>query len=379
MGITSTEAAVREWRYGNTQAERLCADLLHLESFQDVDPQHPLGGPDGLKDVLCKRNGKNWIVAAYFPPTHPSFQEIQTKFDHDFAGVKANNAEGFAFFVNQPLTIGERQDLLSHANFVRVEIYHLERIRSLLDSPKGCGVRLQYLRIPMTEEEQLAFWSAMNYNVVQMLSESEWRRDAQMRAVDDKLDTILRRTTSIEMNLLERPSSLNSAPLIDALEMPTASFTASTLCWLHRVLTENLGFPESVRGRFRAIQVWIGPRDLAQESGRYVPPSPQDVPKKVGEWISWWHGHHRELRGRDKSEVVASLAKLHHDFLAIHPFVDANGRVARSVTDQAARELLNLSLGPEFVADSIGYYAALSAADRGDRSLLESRMMAALK
>jgi hypothetical protein len=55
MAAPATEASVRDWRYGNTQAERLCAAMLYLESFQDVDPQHPLGGPDGLKDVGAPR------------------------------------------------------------------------------------------------------------------------------------------------------------------------------------------------------------------------------------------------------------------------------------------------------------------------------------
>ena len=95
MTAPATEASVRDWRYGNTQAERLCAAMLYLESFQDVDPQHPLGGPDGLKDVRCSKNGKTWIAAAYFPPTHPTFKEIQEKFEHDFAGVAANGAQAF--------------------------------------------------------------------------------------------------------------------------------------------------------------------------------------------------------------------------------------------------------------------------------------------
>ena len=47
-----------------------------------------------------------------------------------------------------------------------VEIYHLQRLRALVDSPKGCGIRLEYLRIPMTEPKQWAFWSAVNYDVV---------------------------------------------------------------------------------------------------------------------------------------------------------------------------------------------------------------------
>jgi len=124
-----------------TQAERLCAAILHLESFEEVDPQHPLGGPDGLKDVKYSKDGKTWIAAAYFPPKPPTFNEIQTKFDHDFCGVAANGAQAFAFFVNQPLTISERGELQSRTGGVPVEIYHLERIRSLLDAPKGCGMR----------------------------------------------------------------------------------------------------------------------------------------------------------------------------------------------------------------------------------------------
>ena len=85
MSSASPEGTLRDWRYRNTQAERLCAALLHLESFEDVDPQHPLGGPDGLKDVRCNRNAKVWIAAAYFPPTPASFKNIQTKFEQDFA------------------------------------------------------------------------------------------------------------------------------------------------------------------------------------------------------------------------------------------------------------------------------------------------------
>jgi len=379
MSSASTEVTLRDWRYGNTQAERLCAALLHLESFEDVDPQHPLGGPDGLKDVRCKRNGKVWIAGAYFPPTPASFKDIEAKFEHDFAGVAANGADGFAFFVNQPLTIGERELLHAKAGAAPLEIYHLERMRSLLDSPKGCGIRLEYLRIPMTEPEQWAFWSAMNYDVVRKLAENEKRHDEQMKGVHDKLDLILSRTTAIEINLHSQPSSLQKAVPLDAVEMPTASFNASTVCWLHRVLTEDLRLPEAVRGRFRAVQVWIGSPTSTREMARYVPPPPQDVPKLVDEWLNWWHQQHRELRGKEKGDIINGLAELHHRFLIIHPFMDANGRIARSITDQAARELLNLSIGSEFIEDPGAYYSALSEADKGNLIPLANRIAAALR
>lgn len=46
--------------------------------------------------------------------------------------------------------------------------------------------------------------------------------------------------------------------------------------------------------------------------------------------------------------------------------LDANGRVARSITGQAARELLNQRIGREFIEDIGAYYPALAAADAGD-------------
>ena len=380
MSFPTTESALRDWRYGNTQAERLCAAILHLESFEGVDPQHPLGGPDGLKDVRCSKDGKTWIAAAYFPPTPSTFSEIRTKFDHDFAGVAANGAHAFAFFVNQPLTIAERGELQSRASGVSVEIYHLERIRALLDAPKGCGIRLEYLRIPMTESEQWSFWSTMNYDVIRKLSENEIRRDAQMKSVQDTLNKLLARTTAIEMNLHASPSSLQQArPSLESVEMPTASFSAATLCWLHRLLTEDLTLPEAVRGRFRGVQVWIGSADSTRETARYVPPPPESIPRLIDEWLEWWHERHRTLQGQPKENVVVGLAELHHRFLKIHPFMDANGRVARSITDQAARELLNEGIGAEFIADTQAYYAALAAADGGDLTPLQDRIKAALQ
>jgi hypothetical protein len=77
-----------------------------------------------------------------FPRLIHRFGDIKAKFEHDFAGVARNGAQAFAFFVNQPLTISERQELQDLAGQTRAEIYHLERIRSLLDAPKGCGIRL---------------------------------------------------------------------------------------------------------------------------------------------------------------------------------------------------------------------------------------------
>jgi hypothetical protein len=129
-----------------TQAERLCAELLILEGFESVDPQCPLGGPDGLKDVLCEKNRVRCVAAAFFPQT---YSQTEAKFCHDLEGVSVNRAAGLVFFTNQRLSPSERQTLQKLAQEANAEctIYHLERIRAVLDAPRGDGVRLEFLRI----------------------------------------------------------------------------------------------------------------------------------------------------------------------------------------------------------------------------------------
>ena len=117
----------------------------------------------------------------------------------------------------------------------------------------------------------------MNYDVVRKLAENEKRHDEEMKEVHDKLDLILSRTTAIEMNLHAQPSSLANLVQVDAVEMPTASFTASTVCWLHRVLTEDLRLPKRFVVGFAQCKFKLVHRIQTHETARYLPPPPLDV------------------------------------------------------------------------------------------------------
>lgn len=311
-----------------------------------------------------------------FPPTRSSFAEIKAKFRHDFGGVSRNDAVGFAFFVNQSLTVSERQELLQETRAVETEIYHLERMRGLLDAPKGCGIRLEYLRIPMTEEEQWAFWSAMNYDAVRKLLDNE----ARLNQIDAKLDIVLERTVALDIDLLAEPSSLGRLPGdAEAIETPTIELSLATLCWIHRIMSEDDRSPEALRGRFRAIEVWIGDYGSSPETAKYIPPPAEDVVRLTTELLSWWRVRHRHLRNCSKNEIVDGLAEFHHRFVLIHPFLDGNGRVARLLLDQAARELLNMRVGRELVSNTAAYYESLQSADRGDRNALRELILASLQ
>ncbi len=153
----STEQVLASWRYGSVQAERLAAAVLIVEGYAAVDPQCPLGGPDDLKDFLCMKENRKFVGASYFPPQLKPFRQVKEKFLHDLEGVHRNEAQGLVFLTNQRLTPSQRTELikLGRAEAAEVDVYHLERIRALLDAPRGYGIRLEFLRIPMTLEEQV--------------------------------------------------------------------------------------------------------------------------------------------------------------------------------------------------------------------------------
>jgi hypothetical protein len=134
------------WTNDQGPSERLAAQILLSEGFSSINPSHPLGGKDGGKDALCMRSGKLWIMGVYFPRNQQTFRDIQDKFLLDLAAAQNNQAYGFAFVTNQELRLAERNTLTS-AWPERVELYHLERITVILDSPPMAAVRKQFLNI----------------------------------------------------------------------------------------------------------------------------------------------------------------------------------------------------------------------------------------
>jgi hypothetical protein len=136
-----------EWTAGQGSSERLSAQILLDQRFQDLDPSHPLGGKDAGADAVAVRAGKRWVMASYFPRGQQPFGDLKDKFIHDFEGVAKNEADGMAFVTNQELRRSERRNL-AKAVGGPVRIYHLERLVTVLDQPRMHAVREQFLSIP---------------------------------------------------------------------------------------------------------------------------------------------------------------------------------------------------------------------------------------
>ena len=140
---TETWHRLLDWDRGQAAAERLAAQILVLEGYQSVDPSHPLGGKDGLKDVICCKNNKHWIGAFYFPRSQKNFNEIKDKFALDIQGVRKSVAYGIVFITNQELRLAEREDIKNIDDDIEVNLIHLERLATILNMPISYGIRLE--------------------------------------------------------------------------------------------------------------------------------------------------------------------------------------------------------------------------------------------
>jgi len=187
--LKDTELRLSFWRDGSTKAERLAASALRLSGYEEIDPQSPLGGPDGKKDILCQKGGLTWIGAVYFPSGPKGFTAIKKKYQSDLAGAPAR-PEGFVFVTNQTLTPAQRKTLthLAQAAGKEAEILHLQQLINLLDSVSGYGVRIQYLEIPMSIEEQLS-WAVESDSQTAKALAANTRELLALRASVDRMNT----------------------------------------------------------------------------------------------------------------------------------------------------------------------------------------------
>ncbi|MCL4379195.1 MAG: Fic family protein [Candidatus Marsarchaeota archaeon] len=98
--------------------------------------------------------------------------------------------------------------------------------------------------------------------------------------------------------------------------------------------------------------------DVRISGSEYIPPGPKAVPRML-------EGLFKEFYARKKALHPIELATLlHNKFVAIHPFIDGNGRTARLLMNWV---LLKNKFPPAIieVANKERYYKAIEDADRG--------------
>lgn len=384
--MSSTETALREWRFGSTQAERLVVGILRLEKYTNIHPQAPLGGPDDGADILCERGRYFWVCAAYFPTTEKDFAAVKCKFLHDLTNAQVHKRNGFVFMTNQRLTRGQRNELRDEANKLRqeCEIYDVERIRGALDSPEGYGLRVGYLHIPMNADEQVAFFATRENQLADLMTE----QTQHLRAVLSHINQIRQGQANAAqtMRIMAEAQSLSIEPVrsMDPLAVgeissePGVAKVSSQLdpamvLLVHRLVCFDL--PPRIIGQLRTEDVVIKKASAAPADPTIRPPAPAEIPRLLNEVCATWRAGMAVAQMPD--EQMDAIAQLFHGILSVHPFLDGNGRVARSILMQQCLDTFG-HVDMSRLDRGVPYYASLQAADRGDLAPLKALIFIAV-
>jgi Fic family protein len=159
--------------------------------------------------------------------------------------------------------------------------------------------------------------------------------------------------------------------LLDELAAKRGGYEPSMLKDIHRETIRNI-VEEHKAGDFRKTQVVIKEGGTGQVIFR--PPPFPEVPYLIEDFINWLNS----VDAKDYHPILrAGIA--HYVLVAIHPFVEGNGRTARAFTSlMLMREEYNIkrffALEEHFDADPESYYKAFSVVDTnapniGDRDL----------
>ena len=92
--------------------------------------------------------------------------------------------------------------------------------------------------------------------------------------------------------------------------------TQTEVLKLHRVMAADV-MDQGTAGQYRKIRVRVG---------RYVAPPPDRIQSMMSDLFKWWN------KEAPKVSPVLSSAIVHHQFEAIHPFADGNGRTGRMLS-----------------------------------------------
>jgi Fic family protein len=142
--------------------------------------------------------------------------------------------------------------------------------------------------------------------------------------------------------------------LVESLADRREPITATVVRQLHALVMARID--DENAGQYRQLPVRIA-------GATHEPPPAWEVPARMTDWVDWLNEQ------EDSAEPVELAAVAHHRLVAIHPFLDGNGRTARLVMNLI---LLRAEYLPAIIAraNRAQYYRALAAADRGDSAPL---------
>jgi len=153
----------------------------------------------------------------------------------------------------------------------------------------------------------------------------------------------------------------NVATLLDELAVKRSGYDPDMLCDIHRFTVDKIVAPEKT-GVLRVTEVVI----RAEDTGEVVfsPPNHTEVPHLLKEFFEWLN----DPEAREVHPIIrAGIA--HYVLVAIHPFVEGNGRTVRAFSTLILmKEGYDVkkffSLEEHFDTDPADYYDSIALVDK---------------
>ena len=141
--------------------------------------------------------------------------------------------------------------------------------------------------------------------------------------------------------------------VVDLVQNPEP-ITAFHVRQIHKLILTNID--DENAGSYRKTQVRIA-------GSPFIPPESWQITSLMAEWGDWVTSAERSIH------PVALAAQAHHRLVAIHPFIDGNGRTARLVMNLL---LMRRGYPPAVIlrANRRQYYSVLAKADSGKMEAL---------
>ncbi len=138
--------------------------------------------------------------------------------------------------------------------------------------------------------------------------------------------------------------------MVEALAEKQEPITAFHVRQLHALVLTKID--DENAGQYRSVPVRI-------VGAAHEPPPSWELPAQMNDWAAWVQAQ------EDAMEPVTLAALAHHKLVAIHPFIDGNGRTARLIMNLI---LLRAGYPPAIIArvNRQQYYRVLAQADSGN-------------
>ncbi|HKL24835.1 MAG TPA: Fic family protein [Desulfuromonadales bacterium] len=137
--------------------------------------------------------------------------------------------------------------------------------------------------------------------------------------------------------------------------------------------TGRSGLYEIVVGQWRTETMQIVSGRAGKEKIHYEAPPADRIDHEMQLFIEWWQKSHPD---QNNTDPVIRAGVAHYWFVAIHPFADGNGRIARALSDMALAQSDGAakrcySLSSTIMENRDGYYSVLESTSTGQGDITE--------